>query len=42
MYRLSVEKYPDNRMLGTRELVNGKVYWCLLWNILNSLSTSCV
>ncbi|KAJ0625664.1 putative long-chain-fatty-acid--CoA ligase, CDP-diacylglycerol--inositol 3-phosphatidyltransferase [Helianthus annuus] len=23
-YSLSVEKYPDNRMLGTRELVNGK------------------
>jgi len=24
VFRLSVEKYPDNRMLGTRELVNGK------------------
>ncbi|KAI3682793.1 hypothetical protein L1987_83042 [Smallanthus sonchifolius] len=24
VFRLSVEKYPDNQMLGTRELVNGK------------------
>ncbi|KAD4178411.1 hypothetical protein R6Q59_022005 [Mikania micrantha] len=24
VFRLSVEKYPDNRMLGTRELVDGK------------------
>ncbi|KAE9459597.1 hypothetical protein C3L33_08483, partial [Rhododendron williamsianum] len=23
-YRMSVEKYPDNRMLGRREVVNGK------------------
>lgn len=25
-YRMAVEKYPDNRMLGCREVVNGKVY----------------
>ncbi|XP_071730679.1 long chain acyl-CoA synthetase 4-like [Rutidosis leptorrhynchoides] len=24
IFRISVEKYPNNRMLGTRELVNGK------------------
>lgn len=30
-HSLAVEKYPDNRMLGHREIVNGKVYcYCFL------------
>lgn len=30
-HSLAVEKYPGNRMLGQREIVNGKVYgYCFM------------
>ena len=42
LHRMAVEKYPDNRMLGHREIVDGKVTALLSEQLLLHMKTPAI